>query len=41
MAYNAAVVCRYIYQYYFGYIDMEDILDKSYNTLGESAAYSD
>lgn len=41
MAYNAAVVCRYIYQYYYGYIDMEDILDKSYNTLGESAAYSD
>ena len=41
MAYNAAVVCRYIYQYYFGYIDMEDILDKSYNTLGESATYSD
>ena len=24
-----------------GYIDMEDILDKSYNTLGESATYSD
>lgn len=41
MSYNAAVVCRYIYQYYYGYIDMEDILDKSYNTLGESAAYSD
>lgn len=41
MAYNAAVVCRYIYQYYFGYIDMEDILDKSYNTLGESTTYSD
>ena len=41
MAYNAAVVCRYVYQYYFGYIDMEDILDKSYNTLGESATYSD
>lgn len=40
-AYNAAVVSRYIYQYYFGYTSMDSIIDNSYDTVGGSISFSD
>ena len=40
-AYNAAMVCRYVYQYYYHYLSMDDILANNYGSSAGSVAFSD